>query len=155
MYKINRYWRGLGHKCFVYHNKWCNFCFIEVSIDDGCMLWNIKDNKLIFSCKTNDLQTPLSLFDNKRKERAKCIFEHNGNQIMRCSSRNKSRKVNVDVHKKEVRFTIHNFRSQNVDGGWKCVQGNRTFTSNVSILKGKHYVMFDNSYVWLLYLCII
>lgn len=108
------------------------------------MLWNTKENKLTISCRTRDFSKPLSLFDNRGKEYAKCRFEHFGNQSTRCSGLHESKIVSVDVQKKEVKFIIHEFKSKNIDGIWTCVQENKRFKGNVSKSKGKQKLIIHD-----------
>ncbi|XP_071122939.1 uncharacterized protein [Mytilus edulis] len=115
------------------------FSVQELSMENDCMLWEINGNDLTFSCKTSNFVTPVTLVNNRGKEIAKCNFQQFNNESIRSSQRENSHTVSVEYQKKEVRFTIHEFRSKNVDGTWSCVQGNTKSQSHVSKSKEIFY----------------
>lgn len=102
------------------------------------MVWDILGDNLVFSCTITDFSNPVTLFDNQNKTSAKCSFEKDKNQTIRCAQQIHNVVLGVNVKKKEVMFTIPNIKSKYVDGAWSCLQGLRTSTCNVSKLKGKH-----------------
>lgn len=101
--------------------------------EQGCLTWEIRRNRLILTCRLTNLSKQVYLIDNHEQEYIRCTLKE---KINSCISPHASQSIFVNSSINTITLTIRKIDEQNVDGKWKCKQGNNAYETEVSAAKG-------------------
>lgn len=101
--------------------------------EQGCLTWEIRRNRLILTCRLTHLSKQVYIIDNHELEYIRCTLKE---QINSCISPHASQSIFVNSSINTITLTIRKIDEYNVDGKWRCKQGNNAYDTEVSAAKG-------------------
>ncbi|CAC5360201.1 unnamed protein product [Mytilus coruscus] len=98
----------------------------------NCITWDVIQDDLNLIYRTDDFIKPVTLKDNNGNK-TRCSFEKTS---YHCHHIPMFGVINPNINKKEIKFTIEDVKSKDVEGTWYISQGGKTFSTTVSLTNG-------------------
>lgn len=102
----------------------------------SCLTWEKEQHVLRFICRIDDISMPVTLFDTHGEKYADYFF--NDEFYNRRSMQSNGYQANI----KKIIFTVDLLQTPNVDGKWRCCQGDKIFQTEVAVSSGQ--LIFTN-----------
>lgn len=106
---------------------------IQIAFAFKCITWSVSRDEMYFTYRTGDFSKSVTFKDSGGNVKTICSFEQSSYY---CQPIPTFIVIKPNIKKREIIFTIEDYKSMDLDGTWSVSQGGNTFSTIVSLSNG-------------------